>query len=141
MPDYIQFSWNSNCTLGKMAAVKLLIADDSVDLLELMDLFLSEKGYEVKCASNKKLLFNALKNYVPDVIILDVFIDNVDGRELCKKLRSEEKTKNTPIIIFSANPYAIANYKSFGANDFIEKPFSLENVVVKIQSVLQTIAE
>lgn len=117
---------------------KLLIADDSMDLLDLMDLFLSEKGYQVKCASNKKSLFSCLKNYEPDVIIMDVFLENVDGRELCKKLRSDKKTKHIPIIVFSANPYAIANYKSFGANDFIEKPFSLENVVSKIENVLHS---
>lgn len=119
-----------------MSIRKLLIADDSLDLLDLMDLFLSEKGYIVKCASTKRALFSTLKNYNPDVIILDVFIENIDGRELCKKLRSEEKTKEVPIIIFSANPYAIANYKTFGANDFIEKPFSLDMVLSKIENVL-----
>ena len=118
---------------------KLLIADDSVDLLELMDLFLTEKKYVVKCASSKKAIFSTLKQFEPDVIILDVFIENVDGREICKKLKSSPKTKNTPIIIFSANPYAIANYKSFGANDFIEKPFSLDVVLTKIENVIKPV--
>ena len=120
-----------------MPRTKLLIADDSVDLLELMELFLGEKVFDVKCASSKKALFSTLRNYTPDLIILDVFIENVDGREICKKLKSDSKTKHVPIIIFSANPYAIANYKTFGANDFIEKPFSLEVVLAKIESVLQ----
>lgn len=119
-----------------MPRTKLLIADDSVDLLDLMELFLGEKGFDVKCASSKKALFSILRNYTPDLIILDVFIENVDGREICKKLKADSKTKNVPIIIFSANPYAIANYKSFGANDFIEKPFSLEVVLSKIEGVI-----
>lgn len=118
-----------------MAMKKLLIADDSVDLLELMDLFLSEKGYEVKCASNKKSIFSTIKRFTPDLIILDVFIENVDGREICKKLRSLPYTATVPIIIFSANPYAIANYKSFGANDYIEKPFSFDDVIFKVENI------
>lgn len=116
--------------------VKLLIADDNEDLLELMQLFLEEKGFEVKTVSTKKKLLSEIKQYSPDLILLDVFLNGEDGREVCKLLRDNVKTNKVCILIISANPYAIKEYKSYGADGFIEKPFELEDLVNKIESAL-----
>lgn len=116
--------------------VKLLIADDNEDLLELMQLFLEEKGFEVKTVSTKRKLLSEIKNYTPDLILLDVFLNGEDGREICKQLRENIKTKKVSILIISANPYAIKEYKSYGADGFVEKPFELEDLVEKIEATL-----
>ena len=116
--------------------VKILIADDNEDLLELMQLFLEEKGYDVKTVSSKKKLFAEIKHFDADLILLDVFLNGEDGREICKQLRDNIKTTKVKIVIISANPYAMKEYKSFGADAFIEKPFELEDLVEKIDSTV-----
>lgn len=116
--------------------IKLLIADDNEDLLELMEIFLKEKGYEVKTVSTKKKLFTEIKNYHPELILLDVFLNGEDGREICKQLRDNINTTKVRIVIISANPYAIKEYKTFGADGFIEKPFELEDLTEKIEGIL-----
>lgn len=115
---------------------KLLIADDNEDLLELMEIFLQEKGYEIKTVATKKKLFSELKNYQPDLILLDVFLNGEDGREICKQLRENVKNINLNIIIISANPYAMKEFKKFGADGYIEKPFELEDLLTKIEETV-----
>ncbi len=117
---------------------KLLIADDNEDLLELMDLFLEEKGFEVKTVATRKKLFSELKNYKPDLVLLDVFLNGEDGREICKQLRENVKTNKLCIIIISANPYAMKDFKTFGADGYIEKPFELEDLLSKIEEMITT---
>src|SRR5437867_2069711 len=97
---------------------KLLIIDDSVDLLEAMKLFLEKKGYSVKTISTKEELFPAIKSFRPDLIILDVFLHGDDGRKICRELRKHEDTKYLCILMFSASPKAIENYKDYGADDY-----------------------
>lgn len=117
---------------------KILIVDDSVDLLEIMKMTLTEEGYEVKTSTNKKEFYSCLKSFIPHVILMDVFLNDVDGREICRALKRTPKTKVTPVIICSANPYAITNYKSCGADDAIEKPFSIPVLTAKIESLVNS---
>ncbi len=115
---------------------RILIADDSEDLLEILKITLSEEGYEVKSTSNKREFLTSIKTFSPDIILLDVFLNEIDGRELCRQLKNNIKTKHIPIILFSANPYAIASYREFGANDCINKPFEIELLLSKITEQL-----
>ena len=115
---------------------RILIADDSIDLLEIFKITLSEEGYVVRTVSNKREFYGALKTYTPDLIILDVFLNDVDGREICKEVKRNTKTKKIPVMMCSANPYAIAGYKMYGANDAIEKPFSIPVLLEKIDTLL-----
>ncbi|GAC1593594.1 MAG: hypothetical protein NVS3B19_15800 [Ginsengibacter sp.] len=115
---------------------RILIADDSVDLLEILKITLSEEGYEVKSTINKREFLSSIKDFSPDIILLDVFLNEIDGRELCKQLKNNNRTKHIPIILFSANPYAIAAYKQFGANDCINKPFEIDLLLSKIGAQL-----
>ena len=116
--------------------VKILIADDNEDLLELMQIFLEEKGYGVKTVSTRKKLFSEIKNNMPHLIILDVFLNGEDGREICRQLRENTKMDKVNILIISANPYAIKEYKSFGADGFVEKPFELEDFIQKVEAII-----
>ena len=115
---------------------RILIADDSVDLLEILKITLSEEGYEVKSTINKREFLSSIKDFSPDIILLDVFLNEIDGRELCKQLKNNKRTKHIPIILFSANPYAIAAYKQFGADDCINKPFEIDLLLSKIGAQL-----
>ena len=115
---------------------KLLIADDNEDFLKVLKLALIDKGFEVKIVSQKKEILSGIKAFKPDVILLDVFLDQFDGRQISKEI-SVSKSRKTPIIIFSANPYSLSHFESYGADDYIEKPINIEKLVGKIEKILQ----
>ncbi|GAC1387417.1 MAG: hypothetical protein NVSMB45_17190 [Ginsengibacter sp.] len=115
---------------------KLLIADDNEDFLKVLKLALIDKGYDVKIVSQKKDIIPAIKSFKPDIVLLDVFLDQFDGRQISKEI-STSKLRRIPIIIFSANPYSLSHFESYGAVDYIEKPINIEKLVSKIETIFQ----
>ncbi len=116
---------------------KILIADDSVDLLDALKLFLEEQAYRVCTVFYKELFMSELKNFKPDVIILDVLIKSMgDGREICRSIKSDIETKNIPVILMSADYKALENYKECSADAVIEKPFNLLELTKQIETVV-----
>ncbi len=83
---------------------KVLVVDDDKDLLEVIVALLSMKGFEVKTNVNWENGFDVIKEFQPQLILLDVFLSGVDGLEICKQLKSSSETKHIPIIIFSGYP-------------------------------------
>ena len=115
---------------------KILIADDSQDLLEIIKITMEEQGYNVCITSNKRDFIAAIKPFQPNLILMDVFLKDIDGREICRELKRNSRTKLIPIIMCSANPYALSNYHLYGANDAIEKPFTIDALIYKIEHLL-----
>ena len=115
---------------------KLLIVDDSAALLEIMKNILERNEYKVKTLTNAKDIYNEIRVFQPDLLILDIFLAGNDGREICRELRKNVETKHICILVFSASPKTLEDYESYGADDFIEKPFNITNLVEKIKSVL-----
>ena len=116
---------------------KIIIVDDSEDILSVMKFFLELKGYTVKTTSNSHDLKLFLKSFSPDLIIMDIFLSGEDGRRVCEDLRSDLGNKDLCILMFSASPNALANYKDYGADGFIEKPFGLNEIVDKIEAAIK----
>jgi DNA-binding response OmpR family regulator len=116
---------------------KILIVDDSTDLHEALQFFLTEKGYEVKCIASAKNLVSIVKEFLPDLIFLDIYLQGEDGREICKKLRTLVETKYLCIILFSVSDKDAKLYKEFGADGYLEKPFGLNEMIEKIEDTLQ----
>ena len=114
---------------------KLLIVDDSEDLLEVLEYFLVKKGYHVTTLSHAGKVIETVKAVQPDLIILDVFIGGKDGREVCRLLRANILTKYLCIMLFSASPEAIKSFDQYGADGCIEKPFALTDIIEKIEGV------
>jgi len=81
---------------------KIFIADDDRDILQIMHLMLQTKPYAVETTSNAKNIFEFEKD-LPDLILLDIWMSGVDGREICSQLKKNERTKNIPVIFISAN--------------------------------------
>jgi DNA-binding response OmpR family regulator len=117
---------------------KIVIVDDSRELLEVLKYFLEEKGYEVQTASKQKDLIPLIRSFSPDVILLDIYLQAEDGRDICKELRKNEETKYLCILMFSASAKALTNYKEYGADGYIEKPFGLNEIVDKIEATIET---
>lgn len=120
-----------------MPQAKILIVDDSKDILEGMKMFLEIKNYQVKTISNAKTIKEDIASFNPDLLILDIYLSGFDGRQLCKTLKTEKDTKHLKIILFSAASNALEDYGFYGADECLEKPFGLNDISDKIESVLQ----
>ncbi len=111
---------------------KILVVDDDLDILVVMEILLTMKGFEVEVTAKWENTFEKIETFKPELILLDVLISGNDGRTICKQLKSREDTKHIPIIMFSAHPSAAATIADYGANDFIAKPFDVNDLLAKV---------
>ena len=117
----------------------LLIVDDTPANLHLLVRMLSQEGYTVRPAPNGMLALQAVKSTLPELILLDIKMPDMDGYELCQALKADERTRHIPVIFISALHEVLDKVKAFslGAADYIPKPFQLEEVVARIEHQLQ----
>jgi DNA-binding response OmpR family regulator len=117
---------------------KLLILDNAGDRLSFLKYFLEKKDYAVKVLNHTINLFSEIHHYKQDLLLLDALFGG-DGKELSKQLRSSPETKGMGILVFSDSPESLTDYKSYYADDFIEKPLNLNALSDKIRSLLSWI--
>jgi DNA-binding response OmpR family regulator len=113
---------------------KILVVDDEPDILGFLQELLEMEGYDVTIIDNTQQIEAKLapNDDLPDIILFDVFLTGKDGSAAVKRLKQQEATRHIPIIMFSAHPKAVTIAKEAGANDFIEKPFEIEDLLDKI---------
>jgi DNA-binding response OmpR family regulator len=116
---------------------KILVVDDDIDILSVMEILLTMKGFEVEVTSKGENTFPKIKTFRPDIILLDVLISGYDGRTICRKLKSNNDTRHIPVIMFSAHPGAASTMAEYGADDFIGKPFDAGNLIKKVNHQLE----
>lgn len=116
----------------------ILIVDDTPDNLRLLSKTLSEQGYEVQCAINGKLALMAVIHEPPDLILLDIKMPEMDGYEVCERLKTQKETAEIPVIFLSALDDVFDKVKAFnvGGADYITKPFQVEEVFARIEHQL-----
>ncbi|MEJ7823168.1 MAG: response regulator [Chitinophagaceae bacterium] len=115
---------------------KVLIVDDSPELLGAVKLFLETKSYEVNTIADPRLLVAQLKHNKPDIAILDIFLNGMgDGREICRSLKSDNETKNIPVILMSSDYKVLEYYKESLADAMIPKPFKIGELIQVIESL------
>jgi len=115
---------------------KLVIADDDPSVLEIFQIIFEKAGYETITLSNPKpLLHNQYTD--ADIFLLDKQMSGADGIEICKYLKQNERTRDKPVLIISANPSAKALSEEAGADGFIEKPFLKKELLAKVEMILQ----
>lgn len=115
---------------------RILVVDDDVDILSVMEVLLTMKGFEVEVTSKGENTVPKINSFKPDLILLDVLISGHDGRIICKQLKSNKDTQHIPVIMFSAHPGAAATITDYGANDFIAKPFDVSHLLKKVNEQL-----
>lgn len=108
---------------------KVLIIDDDPTILEAIKLTLELEDYETQIVSDSEKIMETTKTYMPAVILLDILLSGNDGCSIAKKLKEETETKNIPIIMISAHPSAKVMAKLAGADDFIAKPFDIDDLL------------
>ncbi len=115
---------------------KILIADDDPAILEALTLMLEDADYEVETTVNGETIYKMEKEY-PDLLVLDIWMSGMDGRDICKHLKKQELTKDIPIIIMSANKDTKQMAKESGADDFITKPFEMKDLLAKVAQYIK----
>jgi len=115
-------------------AKKILVVDDDPDILDALQLALEDAGYEVTTTEKGEYAENLrdTNGGLPDVIILDVLLSGKDGRIICQRLKSQEDTKHIPVLMMSAHPNAHQSSKAVGADDFLAKPFDIDELLDKV---------
>lgn len=117
--------------------MNVLVVDDDKDLLEMVSLILKRHSMEVKCLDAGKYLFDSLSSHKPDIVLMDIYLGDADGRELCRQLKESEEYRNIPIILYSAGHITHSSISESLANDFIAKPFDISYLVKKINLQVQ----
>jgi DNA-binding response OmpR family regulator len=115
--------------MKKNTGKKVLVVDDDDGIRDAVSLILEEEGYIVACASRGEEIYDAVQDFKPDIILLDVLISGSDGRILCRQLKQKEESKNIPVIMISAHPSAAAAVQHCGADMFVAKPFDLDTLL------------
>ena len=120
---------------------KILIVDDDPDIIEILRYNLSLAGYEVKAASNGKEAIKKAKIFIPEIILLDVMMPEMDGIEACRLIREISSLNNSRIIFLSARNEDYTQLSAFdsGADDYISKPVKPKILLKKISSIFKRI--
>ncbi|GBF81402.1 response regulator [Aphanothece sacrum] len=116
----------------------ILIVDDIPDNLRFLSASLSRQGYQVRCVKNGAMALITAQKSPPDLILLDIKMPEMDGYEVCEKLKANELTRDIPVIFLSALDDVFDKVKAFtvGGADYISKPFEIQEVLVRIEHQL-----
>ena len=116
---------------------KVLVVDDEKGVRDLLHSFLKTEGYQAILASNGKEAIELAKSETPNAILLDVNMPDIDGVETCRRLRAEEQTRYIPVIMVTAFGTTETEATDAGVDDFVNKPFELKGLAIRISSVLR----
>ena len=114
----------------------ILIVDDTTENLTVLRQMLTANGYRVRPAINGEIALKTIQTSLPDLILLDIMMDGMDGFEVCRRLKSDAMAKDIPVIFISALNGTIDKVKAFqiGGVDYITKPFQVEEVLARVET-------
>jgi len=119
---------------------KILLLDDNKDLLLIIQIILKGQGYEVVQACCVEEALQKIKIHQPSLAMMDVFIKEQDGRELCNQLKNDPATSGMKIILMSGIEADNANLQAIGADDFIPKPFDYDDLLERVSRQMSGVA-
>lgn len=119
-----------------LKGIKILVVDDEPNILQFLELGLQNEGFEVQCAGDGIAALTHLKQFQPQVVILDVMMPGMDGFEVCRMLK---KSENVAVIMLTARDEVDDRVKglNLGADDYMVKPFSFEELLARINARLR----
>ncbi len=117
----------------------VIVVDDTPANLQLLTGMLKERGYKVRPVPSGKLALQAAKNDPPDLILLDIMMPEMDGYEVCERLKADEKLREISVIFISALNETMDKVKAFGVGgvDYVTKPFQFEEVAARVSTHLE----
>lgn len=127
----------------KKGDIKILLVDDEPDILEIIRFNLDKEGYQIKTASNGIKAIEVAEKFLPNLIILDVMMPDLDGIETCERLRQDKRFQDTIIMFLTARGEDYSHVAAFdaGADDYVTKPVKPKVLVSKIKGLLRRFKE
>jgi two-component system phosphate regulon response regulator PhoB len=122
---------------------KILIVDDETDLADLVSYHLKATGYRVEIVRDQNISVGCARTFLPDLIILDIMMPELNGFQVCRILRADPKLTHIPIIFLTAKTKEADRIVGFesGCDDYICKPFSPKELILRIQSIFRRIPD
>lgn len=117
---------------------KILIVDDDERVTTLLERFLSSRKYQVTAINESSKTIQTARAIRPDLFILDIMMPPPDGFTLTQMLRADPNFLRTPILIITALDNSNSKATTFGANDYLAKPFDLDELILRIEALLPT---
>ena len=111
---------------------KVLVVDDDPDIVLAITVILEDEGYRVVATEKNDYLQSLLDGEPPDLILLDMLLSGLDGRDIARHLKKDETTRHIPILMLSAHPNARKDAEAAGADDFLAKPFEMDELLAKV---------
>ncbi len=126
-----------------MSRKKALVVDDEHHISELIQFNLENSNFDVLISDNGEDAIRIAEEQTPDVIILDLMLPGIDGFEVCKRIRSSEKSRKIPIIMLTAKGEELDKILGLelGADDYLTKPFSVRELIARIKAVLRRLED
>ena len=120
---------------------KILIVDDEPDILDVLKYNLEKEGFEVQKAKNGKRAIEKAYSFNPDLILLDIMMPQMDGIEVCRKLREDSKFAQTYIVFLTARSEEYSEVAGFdvGADDYVVKPIRPRSLISRLKNILKRV--
>jgi two-component system alkaline phosphatase synthesis response regulator PhoP len=124
---------------GVMAKEHILVVEDEEDILELLRYNLTKEGFRVTGVTSGEEALRSAKTLLPDLVLLDLMLPGVDGLEICRILKQDNRTQHLPVVMVTAKGEEadIVTGLELGADDYITKPFSPRVLLARVRSVLR----
>jgi PleD family two-component response regulator len=118
---------------------RILVVDDEPHIVQILKFTLEKAGYQVVTAENGEVALEKIKEAEPNLVILDIMMPIMDGYEVCRKMREDFKMNQIPVIMLSAKGDLPERVKGLegGANDYLIKPYSNEELLLRVRNVLE----
>src|SRR5262245_20741945 len=117
----------------------ILIIEDEPEIADLMRFHLEREGFHVRTIASGRLALSAVEKESPDLLLLDLMLPDLDGLEVCRRLKFRETTRHIPIMIVSAKGEEsdVVTGLELGADDFVTKPFSSKVLIARVKRILR----
>ncbi len=117
----------------------VLLCDDERDLLSVLDFNLRAAGFETVLATRGEEALLAIKRRLPDLVLLDLMLPDLPGTEVCRRIKSDPRTRHVPVVMLTAKGEEVDRVVGFelGADDYVTKPFSVRELVLRLKAVLR----
>lgn len=115
---------------------KILIADDDPGIVDAVEMMLTFYGYDVSFTYNGQDVLSLKPNELPDLVLLDIWMSGVDGRDVCRELKAKAEMRDIPVLMISASKDVGQSALNAGADAFMTKPFDMQQLINNIESLL-----
>lgn len=116
---------------------RVLLVEDDSGIADALVTILSAEGHDTTVLGDGAMVETYVKNHLPEIILLDLWIPHVSGNEICERIKQTPETKGIPVVIVSANHAAPRIAKQCGADGFVAKPFEMDELLKVIATHTQ----